>query len=278
MKKLDENNKDNITQEEISNNIAEKKNDIPEKKNGKLKRNILIGIISFVSIILIGGFIWANTSYKPQDTAKASIVSDENISVSVEENITFTPKNVKPTEGFIFYPGAKVDPMAYAPLCREIAEQGYEVVIVKMPLNFAIFSPNKAQEIIDKYDNIKTWVIGGHSLGGVMASKFASENNSIKGVVLLASYPQGEELKNLDKEVLSIWGDKDGVLNFENLEESKGNLPQDAEFIELKGGNHGQFGDYGMQKGDNEPSISAQEQTDKSANEIIDLLKRLELN
>ena len=52
----------------------------------------------------------------------------------------------------------------------------------------------------------------------------------------------------------------------------------DAKFIELKGGNHGQFGDYGMQKGDNEPSISAQEQTDKSAKEIIDLLKRLELN
>lgn len=143
-----------------------------------------------------------------------------------------------------------------------------------MPLNFAIFSPNKAQDI-DQYKNIKTWVIGGHSLGGVMASKFASENDNIDGVVLLASYPQGEELKNLEKEVLSIWGDKDGVLNFENLKESKENLPPDTQFIELKGGNHAQFGDYGMQKGDNKATISAQEQTNKSAQEIIDLLKEL---
>ena len=266
MKKTDENN---ISKEEIS-------KEIQTKKNSKLKRNILIGVISFITIILIGGFIWANTSYKPQNTANASLISDENISVTIEENITFTPKNIEPTQGFIFYPGAKVDPMAYAPLCRKIAEQGYEVIIAKMPMNFAILSPNKAQEIIDKYDNINTWVIGGHSLGGVMASKFASENDSIDGVVLLASYPQGEELKNLDKEVVSIWGDKDGVLNFENLEASKENLPQDTQFIELEGGNHGQFGDYGMQKGDNEASISAQEQTDKSAQEIIDLLERLE--
>ena len=265
MKKL---NKNNITKEEIS-------NDISKKKSRKLKRNILIGLISFISIIIIGGFIWASSSYKPQDIAKASIVSDENISVSVEENITFTPKNLEPTKGFIFYPGAKVDPMAYAPLCRKIANQGYEVVIVKMPLNFAIFSPNKAQEVIDKYDNIKTWVIGGHSLGGVMASKFASENDSIKGVVLLASYPQGEELKNTDKEVVSIWGDKDGVLNFENLEESKENLPSNSKFIELKGGNHGQFGDYGMQKGDNNSDISVQDQVNKSVQEIIKLLKSL---
>ena len=60
-----------------------------------------------------------------------------------------------------------------------------------MPLNFAIFDYNAADEVISNYPNIKNWAISGHSLGGVMAAKYASENSNIKGVIFYASYPQG---------------------------------------------------------------------------------------
>ena len=189
--------------------------------------------------------------------------------------ISFTPKGIEPTKGLILYPGAKVDAKSYAPLARAVAENGYEVVIVDMPFNFAMISPNKAKKVIKEYPNIQSWSIGGHSLGGVVASKFAADNKKIDGLVLLASYPTGDELKNLGVDVLSIWGSKDGVLNFTNLIESKDILPKDTTYVEIEGANHAQFGDYGKQKGDHDALISEQKQLDITSNSIIKLLESI---
>ena len=108
-----------------------------------------------------------------------------------------------------------------------------------------------------------------------MAAKFASENNMIDGVVLLASYPMGDELKDIGKDVLSIWGSKDGVVNFENLISSKDKLPQDTTYVEIEGANHAQFGDYGEQKGDQTPIISREKQIEISATEIINFMEKI---
>lgn len=244
-----------------------------EEKN---KNNKLIKIIT--GIVLIGTvslFIWLNDSYKPQLLAKDSLISDNNVQVKIDKFISFTPKNIEATKGFIFYPGAKVDPKSYAPLCRKIAEQGYEVVIVKMPMNLAILSYNKGEKVIDEYKSIKSWVVGGHSLGGTMAAKFASENASVDGVVLLSSYPIGDELKNMGKEVLSIWGSKDGIVNFEKLIKSKEKLPANTTYVEIEGGNHSQFGDYGDQNGDDDPIISREKQIDIASKDIIKFMNNI---
>ena len=246
---------------------------VPKKKT--IYRNILVGAIGLLIIGVIVFLIWASNSYKPQEIAKQALVSDNTVDVNVSDYISFTPKNVDATKGFIFYPGAKVEPEAYAPIARKVAEQGYEVIIAKMPFNLAIFSPSEAEKIVDDYKNIESWTIGGHSLGGVMASKFASDNKYIDGVVLLASYPMGNELKNLGKEVVSIWGSSDGVLNFESLYSSKANLPQDTTYVEIEGGNHAQFGDYGKQSGDSDALISQDEQMKIATKSIIDFMNKL---
>ncbi|WP_199533978.1 alpha/beta hydrolase [Romboutsia weinsteinii] len=246
-----------------------------ENKNKKSKINILKIVASILLAVIIGFFIWASNSYTAQDLAKESLISDEFVEVNRDDFISFTPKNIEPTKGFIFYPGAKVESESYAPLCREIAKKGYEVVIADMPFNLAVLGPNKAKNIMKKYDNIHQWVIGGHSLGGVMAAKFASKNNLIDGVVLLASYPSGDELKNLGKNVLSIWGSKDGVVNFENLIKSKDKLPINTKYVEIEGANHAQFGDYGKQKKDNDAIISEEKQLDITADSIIEFLEKI---
>ena len=243
---------------------------IKEEKN---KNNNLIKIITGIIVIgIVGLFIWANDSYKPQALAKEALISDNTVEVKIDKFISFTPKNIEVTKGFIFYPGAKVDPESYAPLCRKIAEQGYEVVIVKMPMNLAILSYNRGEKVINEYSNIKNWVVGGHSLGGTMAAKFASENTAVDGVVLLSSYPIGDELKNMGKEVLSIWGSKDGIVNFEKLIKSKEKLPEDTTYVEIEGAKHSQFGDYGEQKGDDSPIINREEQIDIAAKDIINFI------
>lgn len=246
---------------------------IKEEKN---KNNNLIKIITGIIVIgIVGLFIWANDSYKPQALAKEALISDNTVEVKIDKFISFTPKNIEVTKGFIFYPGAKVDPESYAPLCRKIAEQGYEVVIVKMPMNLAIFSYNRGEKVIDEYSNIKKWVVGGHSLGGTMAAKFASENSAVDGVVLLSSYPIGDELKSMGKEVLSIWGSKDGIVNFEKLIKSKEKLPEDTTYVEIEGANHSQFGDYGEQRGDDTPIINRKEQMDIAAKDIIKFMSAI---
>ena len=241
----------------------------------KFKKNIKIALCVIVTFFLLEIISWIGTSYKPGQLALDSLVSDNRVEVTIDGNITFTPKGKEVTKGFILYPGAKVDAKAYAPLCKKIAQNGYEVVIADMPLNFAMLSPNKAEEIIKEHENIKSWVIGGHSLGGVVASKFASSNKNIDGVVLLASYPSNDDLKQLGKEVVSIWGSKDGVVNFANLIKSKDKLPTDTTYVEIEGANHSQFGDYGIQKGDHDALISEEKQLEITSNSIIKLIENI---
>lgn len=65
----------------------------------------------------------------------------------------------------IFYPGAGVEYTAYIPLLCEIAENGIDVFLVKMPFNLAFFGINRASGIISSFDYSR-WYISGHSLGG----------------------------------------------------------------------------------------------------------------
>lgn len=250
-----------------------------DKDNKTIKpsamKKIMIGLATILVVAVIGFVVWANITYKPQNLAEEALVSDRNVEVSVNKFISFSPIGKTPTKGFIFYPGAKIEPEAYAPLCKAIAEQGYQVVIVPMTLNLATLSINKGDQVIDKYQSIDTWVVGGHSLGGTMAAKFASNNNEVDGVVLLASYPMGDELKDLGKDVLSVWGSKDGVLNYKDLISAKDNLPSDTTYVEIEGANHSQFGDYGLQKGDNDAIVSQDKQLSVTTKSILKFLKNI---
>ena len=49
--------------------------------------------------------------------------------------------------GLIFYPGAKVEETAYAPVMDGLAQQGIFCVTVKMPAHLAILKPNVADEV-----------------------------------------------------------------------------------------------------------------------------------
>ena len=92
------------------------------------------------------------------------------------------------TTGVVFYPGALVDPRAYVPNLLPLAEAGHPVVILKLPYNIAFFDPNGAQAVMDANPEVERWVVGGHSLGGVMASSVAGRDDArIRGLLLWAS-------------------------------------------------------------------------------------------
>ncbi|MGN1033493.1 MAG: alpha/beta hydrolase [Intestinibacter sp.] len=251
-----------------------------KKKHKKKVRNRRIIKIILILLLLsvIGFFIWLSSYYAPTKEAELYLKSDNNVEVSIDEDlICFTPKNTTPTKGFIFYPAAKVDAGAYAKLCRMISLYGYEVVIVDMPFNFAPFGKNKANEAIEKYDNIESWIIGGDSLGGLMATRYLNSNLAkIDGVVLISSYPSDSYLKEIDMDVLSIWGSKDGVIDFQALIDAKEKLPDDTTYLEIEGANHSQFGNYGTYKNDEAALISEDEQQQKTVSSIVNFIESIQ--
>lgn len=222
-----------------------------------------------------GGVWWALTPYGPGEVALRSLESDDVVTVEKQpEGWVFTPTGDTPRVGLVLYPGARVDARSYAPLAREIASRGYMVVVPPMRLNLAVLSPDAADEAIRLHPGVLLWAVGGHSLGGAMAARYADTNpESVAGLALLAAYPpSGNDLSDHDLSAVSVYGTLDGILNGQRLEETQSHLPEDTRFMAIEGGNHAQFGDYGPQPGDNASSISADDQVYETADAIVAML------
>lgn len=175
----------------------------------------------------------------------------------------------------IFYPGAKVEYTAYLPLLSEMAEQGVDCFLIKMPCNLAFLGKDKAGNILDSYD-YSDWYLSGHSLGGAMAAAYAADHlDELRGLVLLAAYPT-KDLKAEGFSVLSLYGSEDGVLNMEKVEQGRAYMPSDYTEICIEGGNHAQFGNYGAQKGDMEAVISREDQQSQTVEAICKMIEEHE--
>lgn len=139
-----------------------------------------------------------------------------------------------------------------------------------MPLDMAIFGINKADDIISAYDYDEFYICG-HSLGGTMAASYAASHpDDVKGIIMLASYPTNKLDDGMN--YLSIYGSCDRVMSKDSYENSKPNWPKNAVELVIEGGNHSQFGRYGLQRGDGEASISHDEQEDKCVEAISNLV------
>jgi pimeloyl-ACP methyl ester carboxylesterase len=168
-----------------------------------------------------------------------------------------------------------VDYRVYSPVLHQIAAQGYFVAVVKVAINLAFFDVNAADHVISQYPNIQHWAVGGHSLGGVAASSYASQHlDVLDGLVFWASYPADDSLTNAAIKVLSVYGTND-MAGMETFDKSRVQLPADAQFVVINGGNHAQFGSYGPQAGDNVAEISAEEQWMQTTEATVKFLETL---
>ena len=59
------------------------------------------------------------------------------------------------------------------------------------------------------------------------------------------------------------------MLNRESYEKNRSHLPEYFTEKILEGGCHGQFGSYGVQKGDRTPTITQQEQVEETVEDIL---------
>jgi len=227
------------------------------------KKKIIFAIIAIVILAAVAyGIYYVNDYYHAGNEAKSLMNGTDNVKVIKISNglLLDGPGN---DTAMIFYPGAKVEYTSYLPLLSEVSKKNIDCFVVEMPFNLALLNQNAADDIIDNY-NYTNYYMSGHSLGGVVASQYINATNKTDGLILFASYPTSE----IQKPVLSVYGSEDKVLNIEKYNESKPLMDNLTEIV-IKGGNHAQIGNYGLQNGDGTAKITPEKQQEKTVNEII---------
>ena len=215
--------------------------------------------------------LWYINDYYKSDVIMQQYFQDDSIVEMEENDYGLYMDGPGDESALIFYPGAKVEYTAYVPLLWQLAEKGVDVFLIKMPCNLAFLGQNKAEDVMRKYEYEK-WYLGGHSLGGAMAAFYAAKHpDDLDGMILLAAYST-KDLHEEDFSVVSLYGSEDGVLNMDKIEESRAYMPTNYTEICIEGGNHAQFGNYGVQKGDGLASISRQEQQNQTVEAIYKMI------
>lgn len=236
----------------------------PARRAGRRAIRILIGAVVVLTLVVVGFVTWAHIVMPGDRGAALRAWRDPGISISsTDHSVILRPVGTDTATGLVFIPGAKVDPYAYLYKLSGIAERGVTVVITKPILNLAFFDQRPLSTFTSDVPGVTRWFVGGHSLGGVRACMLAESsassgtaNPDVVGLVLFGSYC-ANDLSHSRLTVLSIGGTRDGLSTPAKINAGKHLLPADSTFIEIRGGNHARFGDYGRQPGDNAATISS---------------------
>lgn len=227
-----------------------------------------ISVIMVIAVLFLSCFVYVNDYYKADKQAVSAFAKGSAIAKEIleDETIVYKPENAQ--TGLIFYPGGKVECDAYLPLMEACASKGIMCFLVKMPYNLAVLRMDAAEGLQEMYPDIESWYIGGHSLGGSMASSYIEKSgDAFDGLILLGSYST-VDLSEKNIGVLSVYGSEDKVLNKDKYDECKANLPASFQEEIIKGGCHAFFGMYGKQEGDGKPTISNERQIQITADII----------
>jgi pimeloyl-ACP methyl ester carboxylesterase len=225
----------------------------------RIVARIALALAALLVVAVVGILIWSQVGVMAAEPAPlAAVRADAGIEITDDHDaIVLAPAGAASSTGLVFIPGAKVDPWAYAAKLSGLVADGITVVITKPTLNLAFFDLRPLDAFTSLAPGIETWMVGGHSLGGVRACQLAVDADAL---VLFGSYC-ATDLSASGLPVLSVGGEEDGLSTPEKIAEARDLLPADADIVEIAGASHASFGDYGEQAGDGIPTISDAEMT-----------------
>jgi hypothetical protein len=231
------------------------------------RKGLRIAVLSVACLLtaVLGGFYVYTLDYYHADADALGLLSSDPLITQEDGNITLI--RAAPISdmhvGLIFYPGGKVEASAYLPLLKQLSQKGITCVLLKMPFNLAVFDVNAADRVYTRFPEIQSWYLAGHSLGGAMASSYAgAHTDQLKGLILLGAYP----LNDAAVATLAVYGSEDQGLDRAKLESAE-------EKVEISGGNHAYFGNYGEQKGDGTATITREAQQAQAVDAIITFIQ-----
>jgi pimeloyl-ACP methyl ester carboxylesterase len=179
------------------------------------------------------------------------LASDERIDVRREAGaMTFAARDAGKAASLILLPGSMVEPTAYAPLLRSIAEAGYEATLLELPLRTA---PLESQRRVPR-----------------------DHAELLDGLVLIGtSHPRDFDLSGLTIDVTKVFASNDGLATPAEVKANARRLPPQTRWVNIEGGNHSQFGYYGFQLGDRRATISREAQQSATRQALLDALSRV---
>ena len=233
-------------------------------------------VVAVVLVVAVGLFAWwvQPQPLLPEATAALSSTPGATFT-NTDGRLTYTSTAAPPSVGLVLYPGAKVPPAAYAPAARAIAEAGFLVVVVPMPLNLAVFDIGAARSVIEAHPEIHTWAVGGHSLGGAMAAQFIGDHpGSVDGLVLWAAY-SAVDLASQGLRVANVYGSLDAGVPSYSSPANLAKLGPAVTTTVIEGGNHEQMGWYTGQPNDPPATIPRADQQAQLVAATVSLLRTL---
>lgn len=237
-------------------------------------------------IWVVGGILtlaWLFYSFQAQGFDRTTILtSDDTIQVDQFDGYTsFTPRT-EPSAVFFFLPGGMVDPVAYAPFARTLAANGIRTLIVELPWRTASLPGQeeallqRVQTLMQESDPALPVVLGGHSRGAALSTMLLHQYDlPVESLILLGTtHPKDPDtdLSNRSLPIIKISASEDGVADPAAVERNRIYLPPHTRYVVIEGGNHAQFGWYGMQLGDGRATIRREEQQAQVTAAILEFL------
>ena len=250
------------------------------RRLGRRVRRVWIALALSATVIFVG---WSVVAYRASAAAHAATAADSAVAVRHEEGVWhFAPRHAASAGqvGLMFFPGALVEPAAYAPLAHATAAAGFPTYIVELPRRGAFGGAEdpalwaRVQRLLGQPGMPPRWLAAGHSRGGVVASQVAARGlDGLVGLVLIGtSHPRDVDLSALEMPVTKIVGTRDGLASRAEVERNRGLLPHATRWVWIEGGNHSQFGWYGFQPGDRRATSPATTQRARMVRAVLDAL------
>lgn len=237
---------------------SEEKSEEEKKGKGKLGKKILLGVV-MAGLLAYGGLCIYASDYRTLQEEFYYILEESD----VHHSSGMVHFQADSDLGLVFYPGGRVEYLAYTPFCQKLQQGGINVFLVDMPFNMANFGINKASGIQSQHPEITKWYIGGHSLGGVAANMYASWNSEeILGLLLVGIYLSADY--DMEKTI---------TINGSNDLRVGDSVTYTTNVHVIEGGNHAQFGNYGDNEGDGIATISWEEQQNQAVQLIYDFIQ-----
>ena len=192
---------------------------------------------------------WSLVAYRAQPFARAALRSDARVVVTHADGYwSFLPR-APAAAGLIFFPGALVDPVAYAPMVHAVADAGYAALLIEVPRRGA-FGGASGPDVFARVHaataatGLHRWVAAGHSRGGVITTNLVRDGfPGLVGAVLIGTtHPRDFSIAATSIAMTRVFGTRDTIADAYKQERTRGNLPLSTRIVRIDGGNHSQFG------------------------------------
>ena len=234
--------------------------------------SLLLAMIMFVAMSSVS--FAAGASPKNVEGKYKVEVIDNNTRYPTDV-IIYKPVGVTPKIGVLFYAGNPVDYRDYGTLCKRVASAGYLVISPEFPLDTAILNWAAGEEYMKHFPEVKEWFFMGHSHGGGTAVwEGTLKPELFQGLILISAVAFPCHLPD-DYPVLTFHATEDQAVPLWQHKILMAELYNcDVTEVIIQGGNHAQFGDYGIQSNDGKAKISKKKQMNITMKHIMKFLNK----